>query len=115
MSPFLLEKCIASHTGSKPRTNRTKDATTFIIEVSSHSESIAMPVLYKITLLLRFIGCVFLTIPLRTSNFPGNVRHQLINLASLQIYKSLLLSVCLDIEMVVSDLLVSMGYANMFG
>ena len=48
LSPFLLEKYIANHTGSKPRTIRTKDAITFIIEVSSCSESIAMIVLDKI-------------------------------------------------------------------
>ena len=44
----FLEKCITNHTGSKPRTIRTKHATTFIIEVSSHSESIAITVLDKI-------------------------------------------------------------------
>ena len=49
LSHFLLEKCILKHTGSKPLTIRTKDATTFIMEVSSHSESIAVIVLDKIT------------------------------------------------------------------
>ena len=48
ISPFLLEKCIQNHTGTKPRTIRTKDATTFIIEISSHKESVAMTVLDKI-------------------------------------------------------------------
>ena len=34
---FLLEKCIENHSCSKPRTFGTKDATTFIIDVSSFS------------------------------------------------------------------------------
>ena len=40
-----------------------------------------------------------LTIYLRVSNFPGSVRHQLINLASLQ--NNYICSVCLDVEVVV--------------
>ena len=48
ISPFLSEKCIQNHTGTKPRTIRTKDATTFIIEISSHKESVAMTILDKI-------------------------------------------------------------------
>jgi len=48
-----------------------------------------------------FITRVFITIPLRTSNFPGDVRHQLVNLTSLQTFKSPFLSVCLDVEVVV--------------
>ena len=48
ISPFLLEKCIQNHTGTKPRTIRTKDATTFIIEISSRKESVAMIILVKI-------------------------------------------------------------------
>ena len=40
ISPFLLEKCIQNHIGTKPR---TKDATTFIIEISSHKESVTTP------------------------------------------------------------------------
>ena len=51
--------------------------------------------------LVRFIGCVFLTIHLRTLNFPGDVRHQLLNLTSVQIIKSSLLSVCLDVEVAI--------------
>ena len=35
ISTFLLKKCIKNHTGTKPRTIRTEDATTFIIEISS--------------------------------------------------------------------------------
>ena len=48
LSLFLLEKCIANHTGSKPRTFRTKHVTTFIIEVSSHTESIAITIMDRI-------------------------------------------------------------------
>ena len=38
---------MANHTGSKPGTIITKDATTFVIEVSSHSDSIVMIVIGK--------------------------------------------------------------------
>ena len=48
ISPFLLEKCIQNQTGTKPGTIRTKDTTTFIIEISSHKESVAMTILDKI-------------------------------------------------------------------
>ena len=37
--PFLEEKCFQNDTGTKHRTIRTKDGSTFIIEVSSHKES----------------------------------------------------------------------------
>ena len=48
ITPFLLEKCIQNHTGTKPRMIRTKDATTFIIEISSRKESVAMTILDKV-------------------------------------------------------------------
>ena len=51
--------------------------------------------------IVRFIARVFLTIPLRTSNFPVDVRHQLVNVSSLQTFKSSLLSVYLDVKVVV--------------
>ena len=42
ISPFLLEKCIQAKIGNKPRTIRTKDSTTFVIQVSKKEESIAL-------------------------------------------------------------------------
>ena len=48
ISPSLLKKCIQNHTGTQSRIIRTKDATTFIIEISSHKESVAMTILDKI-------------------------------------------------------------------
>ena len=45
ISPFILEKCIKDHIGAKPR---TKDASTFFIEISTHSESVSMTALDKI-------------------------------------------------------------------
>ena len=50
--------------------------------------------------MVRFIARVFITIPLRASNFPVDARYQLRNLASLQTFESPFLSVCLDIEVV---------------
>ena len=50
---------------------------------------------------VRFIARVFITISLRASNFPSDVRHQLVNLASLQTFKSPFPSVCVDVEVVV--------------
>ena len=41
-SPFLLEKCIQSRIGSKPRSIRTQDKSCFTIEVSSFQESVDM-------------------------------------------------------------------------
>ena len=55
----------------------------------------------KHSILVRFIARILITIPLRTSNFPGDVRHQLVNLTSLQTFKPPFLSVCLDVELVV--------------
>ena len=46
--------------------------------------------------IVRFIARVCLSISLLTSNFPVDTRHQLGNFASLQTFKSPLLSVCLD-------------------
>ena len=42
ISPFLLEKCIQAKIGNKPRTIRTKDSTTFTIQVSKKEESISL-------------------------------------------------------------------------
>ena len=55
----------------------------------------------KINYTVRFIDRVFLTIPLWTKNFPVDVRHHLVKLASLQTFKSYFLSVCLDVKVVV--------------
>ena len=41
ISPFLLEKCIHAKIGNKPRTIRTKDSTTFTIQVSKKEDSIS--------------------------------------------------------------------------
>ena len=45
--------------------------------------------------IVRFIARVVLTISLRTSNTLVDARHQLVNFASLQTFKSPLLSVCI--------------------
>ena len=42
ISPFLLEKCIQQYIGAKPRTIRTKDESTFTVQVCSEKESRAM-------------------------------------------------------------------------
>ena len=42
---FFLEKCTQDHIGAKPR---TKDAPTFVIEISTPSESVAMTTFDKI-------------------------------------------------------------------
>ena len=41
-SPWLLEKCLTSHLGAKPKTVRSLNATTFLVEVQTTRESDAM-------------------------------------------------------------------------
>ena len=48
ITPFLLEKCIEQIIGSKPRTIRTRDESTFVVRVSNKRESYAMSKLTKI-------------------------------------------------------------------
>ena len=45
ISPFLLEKCIQNHSGTKPRND-------FIIVIPSHKESVAMTILDQIHIIL---------------------------------------------------------------
>ena len=42
INPFLLERCIQQVIGSKPRTIRTKDSSTFTIQIGTQKESYAM-------------------------------------------------------------------------
>ena len=73
----------------------------YYINHTKQQRSSSFQTRFMIILLVRFIGRLFSTNHLTTINFAGDVRHQLINLASLQSIKSSLLSVCLDVEVVV--------------
>ena len=47
-TPWLLEKCIEKHIGSKPKSIRTANKTTFIIEVNSKEQSNAIQTIAKL-------------------------------------------------------------------
>ena len=39
VNPFILQKCITHHIGGTPRSIRTKDKTTFLVEAGKQCES----------------------------------------------------------------------------